>query len=100
MYDIDRRVLNPINEELSEIFDYFKITKRKKGNKVIALQFDFSREDRKKKQKLDADEVIEEYIDMQQELQNQPTGNFYLEHKEEIEENRKKFLKLMEDKSE
>ena len=100
MYDIDRRVLKPINEELSELFDYFKIIKKKKGNKVIGLQFDFTRENREKKNKLDEDEIIESYFDMQQELETHPSGNFYLEHKDEIEENRKKFLKLLEDKSE
>lgn len=49
-YDITRRVLKPIEKELSLIFKNLKITKTKKGRKIVGYKFTWTPEVKDKKQ--------------------------------------------------
>lgn len=53
--DIDKRVLRPIQNELSLTFNGLKITKHKKGRRVVALEFNFKKETLPKKELIDSD---------------------------------------------
>lgn len=51
MKDINRRILQPIEKELTPMFENFKVTRHKTGRKVTSLTFSF------KKEKADREEV-------------------------------------------
>lgn len=60
MCDIDSRVLKPIQKDLSDSFSNLKIEKKKKGRKVVGLEFTFDIEDHKKKKDKKEIKVIEQ----------------------------------------
>lgn len=53
--DIDKRVLRPIQNELSSIFKDLEIIKHKKKRSVVALEFKFRKEEKPKKELIDSD---------------------------------------------
>lgn len=87
MINIDKRVLEPIKEELTKILKNFEINKIKKGRSIDRIEFSFT--PIKDSEKIKEAEIIEICEIEQYWLDNFPGVNYTLKHKKIIDKLKK-----------